>query len=178
MKRATHALDFWELFVVPDYRDYVSQNNNPRRAFHTALSMDHLREYVLKTNGLPSRPWLSSEKLYTAHLVEVQPRYQPIMDFSNLLKHKSRDRALAYISIDHGSPAGLIFKFGKQIEKSYLAEPIIIKMKNGTRLDFVDAAEDVFEMWKSELRSLWPDDDRIRDDWLRYNLDPKNYHDL
>ena len=81
-KRSTHALDFWEYFVIPDYRDYLMNAADPRCAFHTSLSMDHLREYVLKTEPLPKREYLKSDRVYVAHLKSIEPLYQPIVDFS------------------------------------------------------------------------------------------------
>jgi hypothetical protein len=44
---------YWNEFVEPDYQDYVAQQGDLRRAFHCAISLFHMADWIFKEKGLP-----------------------------------------------------------------------------------------------------------------------------
>jgi hypothetical protein len=44
--RIDNAFTFLKSMVIPDYRDFISQPTDIRRAFHLAASLFHLRDWV------------------------------------------------------------------------------------------------------------------------------------
>ena len=151
--------------VVPDYNDFVADPGDLRKAFHTAISLFHLHDWVyiahgaminqnLKFNdhtGAP-RP-VADAKTFANSLEIIQPNFALIRGIANAGKHLSlSDRRPHPDAPSHASNTvsqALGWSEGAFDVGPYGGAPqVMLEGANG-HLHFTQIAENVLEMWKS-----------------------------
>jgi hypothetical protein len=95
----TDCRSFWRDIVLPDYNDFTAKIDDLRRAFHCAISLFHLGDWVYVAhkayidanftyrdrNGA-ARP-VSDEKTFANALGELHPDFDLIRGIANSAKH-------------------------------------------------------------------------------------------
>ena len=90
---------FWREIVVPDYNDFIGQIDNLRRAFHSAISLLHMSDWVyhahkqyidanftFRDNNGVVRP-VSDEMTFANALGQLHPDFDLIHGIANFAKH-------------------------------------------------------------------------------------------
>lgn len=153
------AQDFWEIVVKRDYEEFRGAATDLRKAFHVAISLHHVCDWVL-ADYCQRDP----EKIFgknrlvdlQKHIIENECRdYWLIRDIGNASKHFRLTRPADPPVAVHSSSATTVqasgFGMGPFGAGTWGGRRIIVDTDSGPRL-FSEIAEKVYEMWDRLFR--------------------------
>ena len=155
--------------VVPDYNDFVADPGDLRKAFHTAISLFHLHDWVYMAQGAminqnfsfndqtgTSRS-VTHSKAFANSLEIMQPNFALVTGLANAAKHLSmngtRPHPDAPSDVAKTASQSLGCGEGKFGMGPYGGTPQVMLEGAIGHLHFTQIAEDVLEMWKSLART-------------------------
>ena len=152
----TTPYSFYELFVYPNYEDYVKLPGNVRLGFNAALSAfqmtDIFLNYYQRENPDVVALWSgrTGKKKLLEKLCENQPHFLTIQSVATVYKHLYVNDGFYTV----GSPAAL---WGVRISDQFPSleydcerEDVIVSRTDGSQVSLRLALEEVVE-------SMWPD---------------------
>ena len=97
---------YWDEFLEPDYQEYFAQQGDLRRAFHCAISLFHMADWIYKEKGLAYwqavgldfvnrngvREPVRDEKTFANALAAIDQNFELIRNIANSAKHFSLSR--------------------------------------------------------------------------------------
>jgi hypothetical protein len=161
----TDCRSFWRDIVVPDYNDFAAEIDDLRRAFHCAISLFHLSDWVYvayKTyinanvtfhdkNGI-ARP-VTDEKTFANALGELHPDFDLIRGIANSAKHlvltnpRPHPAAPNHVAKTRVQSTG--FGEGGYGMGPYGGAPrVMVEGPGGRDREFSNLATSTSEMWK------------------------------
>jgi hypothetical protein len=161
----TDCHSFWRDIVVPDYNDFSAKIDDLRRAFHCAISLFHLSDWVYVAqkpfidanftyrdkNGV-ARP-VSDEKTFANALGELHPDFDLIRGIANSAKH-------LVLTNPRPHPAAPTHAANTRVQSTgfgqagygmgpYGGTPrVMVEGPAGRDREFSDLATSTFEMWQ------------------------------
>jgi hypothetical protein len=94
---------YWNEIVEPDYQDFQTNQGNVRKAFHCAISLFHMADWVYKEKGL--HYWklvglhltdrtgvaiaVHDDKSFANALAAIDPNFELVRNIANSAKHFS-----------------------------------------------------------------------------------------
>jgi hypothetical protein len=161
----TDCRSFWREIVVPDYNDFNAAIDNIRRAFHCAISLFHLCDWVYHVhrpyidanfsyrdrNGVV-RP-VTDEKTFANALGDLHPDFDLIRGIANSAKHLVlTNRRPHPASPSHAANTRVQstgFGEGGYGMGPYGGTPrVMLEGPGGQDREFTDLAKSTFEMWQ------------------------------
>jgi hypothetical protein len=151
--------EFFDGFVVENYRDWQDAPHSIRRAFNAAISAFHLADhyfgYYERRNEEFSKRYKKLEN-FQATLTSRVPSFRVIQDMATAYKHLYTRATCSVLS--GGSIETLTF--GKQkIEGDWrevdgkLSGNIVINLRDKSVIEFATAIDGVVEMWRDYVYS-------------------------
>lgn len=154
MRTTPHS--FYELFVFPNYEDYLDQPGNVRRGFNAALSAfqmaDIFLNYYSRENPTVVQPWMQKlgKKKLLQNLCARDPHFLTIQSVATVYKHLYVNNGRYTV----GSPAAL---WGVSLSDDYGGlecdwknEDVIVSLTDGSQVSLGRALASV-------VKSMWPD---------------------
>ena len=103
---------YWDEFVEPDFQDYVAQQGDLRSAFHCAISLFHMADWIYKEKGLTywqnvglqftdkngAQVAVHNDKSFANALVTIDPNFELVRNIANSVKHFSLTKPGAHPS--------------------------------------------------------------------------------
>jgi hypothetical protein len=89
-QRVSTAREFFDEIVTPDFHDFLADTASLRKAFHCALSLYHLHEWVFADHG--SQLGDASARDFDRRLCSQSTDFQLIRDIANAAKHMVLNR--------------------------------------------------------------------------------------
>ena len=153
---------YWDEFVEPDFQDYVAQQGDLRRAFHCAISLFHMADWIYKEKGLPY--WQSAGLQFTDRtgaqvtvhddrsfgnaIAKIDPNFELIRNIANSVKHFSLTRRGSHPSSpSHAANTySLPPTFSPQVFSARTFDTtakVMLEGSNGNDLHFLDLANSV-----------------------------------
>ncbi len=94
---------FWSEFVEPDFQDFRADQGNLRKAFHCAISLFHMSDWIYKAKGLAywrsvplvfvdrtgAQVLVHDGKSFANALVLIDPNFELVRNIANSAKHYS-----------------------------------------------------------------------------------------
>jgi hypothetical protein len=166
-KRIETALEYWELIVKPDYAEFQEDISDLRRAFHCAVSLFHLSDWLYVEHksqmdrafciddGNGNSRQVRDEKEFASAIVRLHPDFGLIRGIAFAAKHlKLRPKnnphpatpthaanvSIQTVGYGHGG-----FGEGPYGETSR----VMLAGPNGNDLEFFALATSTVEMWKN-----------------------------
>ncbi len=148
----TTAREFWEQVAQPDYRDFVADTADLRKAIHAGSSLYHLYEWVFQQfESMPSRVFsCTSSSDLRAHLIANEcPDFGLLRDLADANKHFRVDRPSSQIatatqvvtrSVGWGKARWGVDKWGSP-------PGVVVEIDQNTLRHFSAIAENVYNMW-------------------------------
>jgi hypothetical protein len=156
---------FWRDIVVPDYNDFAAKTGDLRRAFHCAISLFHLSDWVYLAhkahidanftfrdkNGV-ARP-VTDEKTFANALGDLHPDFDLIRGIADSAKHlllsNPRPHPAAPSHAANTPVQSTGFGQGGYGTGPYGGTPrVMLEGPRGRDREFSDLATSTFEMWK------------------------------
>lgn len=97
---------YWEEFVEPDFNEFSDDPGSVRKAFHCAIALFHMSDWIYKAKGLPY--WQSKglsftdttsrsvavhdDKSFANALAMIDPNFELVRNIANSAKHFSLDK--------------------------------------------------------------------------------------
>jgi hypothetical protein len=174
VKQFTTAMDFWNEMVEPDYADYGGQPANLRAAFHAAISLFHMHDWVWRTHESAVRAnFTCQDKIGRVVAVNDAPSFansleQGCHDFgrirsiANAAKHlelndirpvpnAASHAANTAVHVPGAGRGGYGVGAGYGVKGgglSYAGQPrVMLAGPNGADMEFSDVAKAVYGMW-------------------------------
>ncbi|SRR5579871_46446 len=161
----TDCRSFWREIVVPDYNDFNAAIDDMRRAFHCAISLFHMCDWVYQTHkasidacftfrdrdGIARS--VTDEKMFANALGDLHPDFDLIRGIANSAKHLvlTNRRRPHPASPSHAANTRVqITGFG---EGGYGKGPyggtprVMLEGPAGQDREFTDLAKSTFDMW-------------------------------
>ncbi len=157
---------FWQYIVKPDYNAFREKIDDLRRAFHCAIALFHLSDWIYvahKTyinanfmfkgkNGTSQQVY--DEKTFANALRDLHPDFELVRGIANSAKHLQLKNSGAHPSApSHAANTRVqITGYG---EGGYGMGPfggsprVMLEGPQGQDLEFSDLAESAYEMWRS-----------------------------
>lgn len=153
----TTPKSYYELFVEPNFRDYLQQPDDVRLAFNASLTAFQLRDitYFFYKKNAPSKisKW-SNVTDFQVYLVEREPLFQTIQSVATVFKHLHTYETSYY---ELGSPGALygLKAVGADIElrsdwETSGTGDVLARRLDGTVVSMTLAL-------KAVVDSMWPD---------------------
>jgi hypothetical protein len=92
---------YWKEFVLPDLKDFIEDQGNVRKAFHSAISLLHMADWIYKEKGLAY--WQSiglqfkdrtgamvavhDDKSFANAIATINPDFELVRGVANSAKH-------------------------------------------------------------------------------------------
>jgi hypothetical protein len=159
----TDCRSFWREIVVPDYNDFTANIDDLRRAFHCAISLFHLSDWVYvahkahidanftfrERHGV-ARP---DERTFANALGDLHPDFDLIRGIANSAKHlvltnrRPHPAAPSHAANTRVQSTG--FGEGGYGMGPYGGTPrVMLEGAGGEDREFSDLATSTFDMWK------------------------------
>ena len=159
----TDCRSFWREIVVPDYNDFTANIDDLRRAFHCAISLFHLSDWVYvahkahidanftfrERHGV-ARP---DERTFANALGDLHPDFDLIRGIANSAKHlvltnrRPHPAAPSHAANTRVQSTG--FGEGGYGMGPYGGTPrVMLEGPGGQDREFSDLATSTFDMWK------------------------------
>jgi hypothetical protein len=161
----TDCRPFWREIVMPDYNDFAAKVDDLRRAFHCAISLFHLSDWVYVAhkayidanftfrdkNGVV-RP-VTDEKTFANALGDLHPDFDLIRGIANSAKHlvltNRRPHPAAPSHAANTRVQNTGFGQGGYGRGPYGGTPrVMLEGPGGQDREFSDLATSTFDMWK------------------------------
>ncbi len=170
VKKVDTYTDFWREIVEADHSAYKAQVDDIRLAFHLAISLFHVADWVyvghkaqidssftFKDKNGASQP-VSDEKCFANAMRDINPHFELIRGIANASKHLGlRPQAVQAAKAHHGhAPSHAAntavhatgYGTGGYGGGPYGGTPrVMLEGPGGSLLEFLDIAEDVRQMW-------------------------------
>jgi hypothetical protein len=156
--------DYWREVVTPDYDDFLANITDLRKAFHCAISLFHMADWLyvahevyinatlmyLDKNGTAQR--VHDEKTFANHVRDHLPDFELIRGIANSAKHLALDRPGPHpASPSHAANTVLQstgYGMGGYGMGPFGGTPrVMLQGPGGNDLEFSAIAKAVFEMW-------------------------------
>jgi hypothetical protein len=157
---------YWQDIVEPDYHDFNTKIDDLRRAFHCAIAMFHMSDWVYVThksyidsnfvfkdrNGV-SQP-VNDEKSFANSLRDLYPNFELIRGIANSAKHLQLKNPGSHPS-SPSHAANTRVQSTAWGEGGYGQGPfggtprVMLQGPQGQDLEFSDIATSTYQMWKS-----------------------------
>ena len=167
--RIDHYTTFWSDMVVPDFKEFMQEQHDLRRAFHSALSLFHMSDWVygaekatsahfsfIDKNGRP-QPVRDSKQFANA-LADLEPDFELIRQIANSAKHLKLSHssrhpwAPTHAANTHSGGTG--FGEGGYGVDPYGGSPrVMLAGPLGADREFSSIAETVQKMWLSQAKA-------------------------
>lgn len=171
MESITNYTDYWRAVVSEDFDDCIKHKSSLRRAFHCAVSLSHMADWVffgeeaiirqqftfLDKNGTQAQ--VGDEGQFAVALSQLLPEFAVIRGVATSAKHfKLRQptiqRLKAHDQDAPTSPANTFFQegswgasWGGTWGRSWGPTPVQIEGTGGNHRNFNDVASKVRTMW-------------------------------
>ncbi|MBV9460171.1 MAG: hypothetical protein JO141_22025 [Bradyrhizobium sp.] len=167
MKEFRTPADFWSGMVEPDFEDLLSNPADLRAAFHAAISLFHMHDWVWKSDEARVRAIFNVRKAKAeaadfADALESQyPDFGRVRGVANAAKHLElrpssvrpvtnapRHAANTFVQVMGGGGGyGVAGAYGKG-EWGYASAPRVV-LEGSTDIPFSDVAKAVYQMWET-----------------------------
>jgi hypothetical protein len=152
----TDCRSFWRAIVVPDYEDFNAAIDDMRRAFHCAISLFHLCDWVYHPhkasinanftyrhrNGDVRR--ITDEKEFANALADLHPDFDLIRGIANSAKHLVLTNPRPHPRVQNTG-----FGEGGYGMGPYGGTPrVMVEGPGGQDREFTDLAKSTFDMWQ------------------------------
>ncbi len=175
VKEFRTAADFWSGMVEPDYRDCLNDPADLRAAFHAAISLFHMHDWVWETDqstvranfnftesGLTNVPKKSTD--FANALERQYPDFGLVRGIANAAKHLELKPPKKNLKLVHNAPRHAT-NTSVQIEGGwagwnegpggygegnwgYAGRPRVV-LKGSPDIEFSDIAKSVYQMWQT-----------------------------
>ncbi len=157
---------FWREIVTPDYEETVSKIDDLRRAFHCAISLFHLCDWIyvahkafidatftFKDKTGAAQP-VSDEKTFANALRDLNPDFELIRGIANSAKHLALRNKGPHPAAPNSAANTRVqatgFGEGGYGKGPWGGSPrVMLEGPLGQDLEFSDIAKSVYEMWKT-----------------------------
>lgn len=138
--------EFWEGIVVPDYEAFMANRDYLRLAFHCAVALFHMADWVFVTREatLPATFGFNAaggERGFGNALVSIHPEFAPVRHAANAAKHLRLRKSRGHASDTAVKTTG----WG---EGGWGRRPWAVAVGQQD-LEFSDVAKSVFTMWQT-----------------------------
>ena len=164
IKEFRTATDYWSGMAEPDYHDFVGNSADLRAAFHTAISLFHMHDWVWKTHEAVIRASFTfryktgatvnvhNAETFANALEQDCADFGRIRGIANAAKHlELRDIRPVPNAPSHAASTAVQttgFGQGGYDEGPYGGGPrVMLAGSNGDDMEFSDVAKSVLEMW-------------------------------
>lgn len=159
MQSIDNYQDFWRDIVVPDYNDFVAKVDDLRRAFHCAITLFHLSDWIYVAHKphidvtfmfrdkdgviLP----VCDEKTFANALRDQHPDFQYVRSIANHIKHLKLRQPSNASNIKSDVSAWGKMPWG---QFPWNGSPhVTFEGPQGEDLPFFHLATSTYNMWKS-----------------------------
>lgn len=165
MDRIENATDFWNEMVIPDYQESINQFSNLRLAFHCAISLNHMADWIFYTyvsyvranftyvNTAGATVNVSSAKTFANALEQIEPNFALIRGIANAAKHLQLSNVRPHPSAPSNA-ANTSARGSGWGQQGFGTGPwggaprVMLAGPNGNDTDFKNIADSVFGMWE------------------------------
>lgn len=149
----TSARGFFDRVVKPDYEEFTSKPTDLRKAFHIAVSLYHVREWIFSQyRGVPAKVFnCSNSNSFFSHLAgNVCSDLNLVRDIANSQKHFRLTQGSPQVNtatqtVTRSTGWGEL-PYG---EGPYGGTPtVVVELNDGTVRAFSAIAKNVFHMWE------------------------------
>jgi hypothetical protein len=162
-----HCEAYWRDVVEPDYRDFIAKIDDLRLAFHCAITLFHMADwvYVVHKSYIDSKfkfkdkngnlQRVTDEKMFANAVQDLYPDFKLIRGIANSAKHLKlkKDRDPHPPSPSHAANTRVQstgWGKGRFGNGPYGGTPrVMLAGPNGQDLEFSDIATSTYNMWKS-----------------------------
>jgi hypothetical protein len=166
-KRIETALEYWERIAKPDYKEFQEDISDLRRAFHCAVSLFHLSDWLYVEHKSQIDPvffikdgkgnirQVRDEKEFAAAIVDLHPDFGLIRGIAFAAKHlKLRPKNnLHPATPTHAANVSIQtvgYGYGGFSDRAYSeTSRVMLAGQNGIDIEFSTLAASTVEMWKS-----------------------------
>ena len=171
-----HRIDnyrsFWRDIVTPDYNDFMNQREDLRRAFHCAISLFHMADWVYLThkafidaqftfvdkNGTQQR--VQDEKMFANAVRDLHSEFELIRGIANSAKHLEIRRGKHPASPTNAANTSSQSSDWDQAEwdvDPWNGRGVILAGPGGNDYKVTALADSTYKMWSSLCRQHgWP----------------------
>jgi hypothetical protein len=150
---------YWSEFVVPDFQDYEADQGSIRKAFHCAISLFHMADWIFTERDLTY--WrskditfknkngesvaVSDEKAFANALADIDRHFELIRNIANSAKHfylkkDGRDRASPRHAANTYSQRSSAGTGGSDSDASDVIDRVMLEGPGGEDLIFMHLA--------------------------------------
>lgn len=157
---------YWNEIVEPDYQEFQTNQGNVRRAFHCAISLFHMADWVYKEKGL--HYWTSvglhftdrtgvaiavhDDKSFSNALAIIDPNFELVRNIANSAKRFSLSKPGSHPSSpSHAANTYSVRAFDPSVFSPAVFDTkarVMLEGPDGRRLLFLDLAKSVHETFE------------------------------
>jgi hypothetical protein len=174
--QSVHRIDdyqsFWREVVIPDFDDFMGEQSNLRRAFHCAISLFHMADWVYRghkayihahftftdKNGNPKSVY--NEKSFANAIRDLHPDFELIRGIANSAKHLEIRQGTHPASPTHAantSSHSSTWDTAEWDNDPWNSRGIILTDSGGNNYKVLALAESTYKMWSRLCQQHgWP----------------------
>ena len=152
--------EYWDQVVVPDYSDFIAKIDDLRMAFHCAISLFHMHDWIYITHKLVidqsfqfknrktgALTPVSDEIQFANAIEDVHPDFVLVREIANTAKHLSLRNVSSHAA--RTVVMGTGWGEGSWGQGPYGGAPrtMLIGLSGQPDIEFFSIAESVYNMW-------------------------------
>ena len=166
MDRIVNATDFWNGMVIPDYQESIGQVSNLRLAFHCAISLNHMADWIFHTHeqyvkanftfvdAAGATVKVSSPTTFANALEQIEPNFALVRGIANAAKHLKLSNIRSHPSAPSNAEntSARVLSWG---QGGFGAGPwggasrVMLAGPSGNDTNFKNIADSVYSMWET-----------------------------